>query len=1472
MGEYTKTRKGILMKTTKSSLVMSAIAITLCIAMLAGTTLAWFTDSAVSGGNIIHTGTLDVEMYWADEINPTTWNDASQGAIFTHEYWEPGYTEVKYIKIVNAGDLNIKWKLTVEADGQVTYLSDAIDVYYVNPVTNEITSLNGLTAAGTLTEVMAEKTNSTGSLVPEQETVLAVVFHMQENASNKYQGMTLCEDGFSVKLVAAQDVGESDAFDDQYDADADWGEGSVNFAASTALDSGNIVHGALVNNVTIGTADGINAIVPANVKVADGATKLDLTVKAMDTESNITIGDGESAKTLDVHIDGIAANNTQPIVVNLGKFMDPGLDDTSVKMYHTENGIPTLMTRVASEADFAIHNQFTYDPATGNVSIYIASFSAITATTVTSSKWDGTVDIKWYKTDRNEFNILTASEFAGFRAIVDGGYYDKDRNWVAVTQDSFAGKTVNLAVDIDLQGKLFDPIGKGYAHKNGQVFMGTFDGKGHTIYNLYQNGWDLDPNPGVYDTYTYSTAGGGLFASIMDATIKNLTISDANITFECVDMGFVAGYAQGQCNFENIIITGNSTIANYNRYTGGIVGEVCFGTQYNEQGYSHVFRNIVVDSTVTVSSLWGSFDTSCGGVIGGKWGDAKVLMQNVMVACTMDVFSDVTAAYQWYAYRRCGMLIGNTEEPAANGKNAYNAEASFLTCSNVDVYYGDWINYHYYQFNNQDSGTGRNYPWVRAEEGKNNGAFSNPRYGVPTHGGVKVTEDPNMESKKTDYTPIVFNQLYGGGQGVYGCANHTGVTTHELGSTAPTTIYVHNNLGWSNLRVKYWLAHKDDNGNPVANGIWTTINESGIAMGSMETATGAYKIDLPHYAYKVQIIGNDGAVASADIFVSELTSGSNYTLTWTHAHTYNQNGTCTACGDGHDCLKFVTGVTCDQSKNCSQCGKEVRLEHDYKYVATDAGTGHQSAFHHQFSYQCTKCGEEMKSFTVGSGTGEINTFTMPHETFFACNRWNSGGQGASKGKFGNVQYDSINKVYYTRVHLANGGSFEFINNSNIPDNADVSSDGSDPKVTQTIYGTGKYAVIKMRVGANEEYLRFAALDGVTGESYVTDDILAAGVRREFQGGWAVYVIDLTAFSSTYTANKSYDAGGTKAWFGFMGDSTGGTLIYGNDPNSSLDDTIHNYDADDYVDIAYFAVCDNEAEIAKIVTDETVIYTNWKTPANDEQDDYCDHEYAYTKSGNFYQYQCTTCHTIKASFQVGKDGINMFSVSQDGVNFASNRYNANHMSTTKGPFENAITEGGVTFNRIYFDEHGSFEFLNGIDTPDGKDNTLTQTVYGSGNFMVLRLRAGAGLPGIGLGIIDGTGGHDKMSQENDWMMTSTNFRNGEDISNEWTTYVVDLSIYNKCAAFTPGVESTNKVWVGMKVNGDANDHYVDIEYFALCDTWSEVYTIVGDQAVVITDWKTLNTSTSEDRYPDDDLTADELYAKVAEEQGIVIPQN
>jgi len=366
--------------------------------------------------------------------------------------------------------------------------------------------------------------------------------------------------------------------------------------------------------------------------------------------------------------------------------------------------------------------------------------------------WDGTADTSWYNDNDTEFILTTAEQLAGLAELVDGG-------------NTFAGKTVKLGTDIDLyhladgatDPTCFDPIG---SYRKDLIFEGVLDGQGHTIANMNQNTWAL--NNGYY----YGDLGLGLFGAVENATIKNLVMDNASISGESALCGTVAAVAGDNVTFENITVK-NSDVADYQYYAGGIVGWA---------GGDEQFINCVIDASTTIGAQWGEFNNANGGVIGGASTSADILMKNCTVACRIDAFNDVTSAYEWYSYRRSGMLIGDSgqvDDP--NGDNVGNAIAPNLTCENVTVIYGDWANYHYCQFN------AMGYPWVRVEAGTSTGAYSNPRYGHPTdaNGNEVVDENHTHNDGEKHNELIVFDQLYGGKTGdrycTYGTATHAGV-------------------------------------------------------------------------------------------------------------------------------------------------------------------------------------------------------------------------------------------------------------------------------------------------------------------------------------------------------------------------------------------------------------------------------------------------------------------------------------------------------------------------------------------------------------------------------------------------------------------------------------------------------------------------------------------------------------------------
>ncbi|MBE6964594.1 MAG: leucine-rich repeat domain-containing protein [Ruminococcaceae bacterium] len=215
-------------KATKKALFMSMLSLLLCFTMLMGATFAWFTDTVTSKNNIIKSGTLDVEMYWADGTKAvptvdTDWTDASTGAIFDHKLWEPGYVDVKHIKIANVGSLALKYQLTITANGELdasgVQLADVIDVYYLDPA-DQVPGRSALTddkKLGTLSQVLGNlATTAYGELTAGEAHTVTLALKMQESATNEYQDKSFGTD-FSVVLMATQLDSEFDSFDNKYD-------------------------------------------------------------------------------------------------------------------------------------------------------------------------------------------------------------------------------------------------------------------------------------------------------------------------------------------------------------------------------------------------------------------------------------------------------------------------------------------------------------------------------------------------------------------------------------------------------------------------------------------------------------------------------------------------------------------------------------------------------------------------------------------------------------------------------------------------------------------------------------------------------------------------------------------------------------------------------------------------------------------------------------------------------------------------------------------------------------------------------------------------------------------------------------------------------------------------------------------------------------------------------------------------------
>ena len=718
------------MKQSKFKLFQSIVALLLCVSMFVGTTFAWFTDSVTSGNNIIKSGKLDVEMYWADGTqDPASveWTDASIGAIFDYSLWEPGYTEVRHIKITNEGNLALQYQLQIVANGEVSKLSDVIDVYYINPAYQiaDRSELSDEYKLSNLTVALSNMaTSANGSLSAGEDVTLTIALKMREEAGNEYQNLSIGSN-FSIVLMATQFAEESDSFGSDYDAGAAFEFPEIDLDEGVTVPVEVDEDNRLTAPVEI-SGTRAKAVIPSGVLLEEGVTELTLLVTSInESEANIQLGENDDLRSLDIHVDGVSPDNNVPMEIQLFNVAPTGLNEGNFNLYHVENGQTNAMVKVAENESFDAHNQYKYNPIEGTTTLNISTFSEVAMVADTENAWEGKFNYSWYTNavapDDGEsataYSIANADQLAAFGAIV-GGMAE------GIEQDSFSGKTVKLLTDINLGDDeennnniiIFYPIGynsdDGEYEKNGVAvttgfynFCGTFDGQGHTVSNFYQNTWEMKGDNNYYDaTLQYYRDGMGLFGKVYGGTIKNLSVNNFSSDGEYTTTGVIAAYADG-ATFENIAIT-NCNPRVYNIGNGGIVG--CVGWYAKEEGMKTTFKNITVDNSNKISALWGSYDVACGGIVGqyyptsgqtsaDKPANGGVHFENCHISAQMDVYNDVCGNYQYYAYRYAGMLIGSVRENVTIDGHEY-PKMDGITAKDCTVHFGTWNDYYYCEF------------------------------------------------------------------------------------------------------------------------------------------------------------------------------------------------------------------------------------------------------------------------------------------------------------------------------------------------------------------------------------------------------------------------------------------------------------------------------------------------------------------------------------------------------------------------------------------------------------------------------------------------------------------------------------------------------------------------------------------------------------------------------------------------------
>ena len=220
----------------KKALLSSAFALVLSVAMLIGTTFAWFTDTASTAVNKIQSGNLDVELeYKNSDTTSFTKADKNTKVFKEGALWEPGHVEYVVLKVSNAGSLALKYKLGINIANEVgstnVYnnafnLSDYIRFAVLD---GDKSSLNrdALVAAATDSKLIKEgytaENHLTATGTDNSQKVVTLVVWMPTDVgseANHKTEVTAPSIDLGISVAATQDTVEKDSFDNTYDKDA----------------------------------------------------------------------------------------------------------------------------------------------------------------------------------------------------------------------------------------------------------------------------------------------------------------------------------------------------------------------------------------------------------------------------------------------------------------------------------------------------------------------------------------------------------------------------------------------------------------------------------------------------------------------------------------------------------------------------------------------------------------------------------------------------------------------------------------------------------------------------------------------------------------------------------------------------------------------------------------------------------------------------------------------------------------------------------------------------------------------------------------------------------------------------------------------------------------------------------------------------------------------------------------------------
>ena len=323
-------------------------------------------------------------------------------------------------------------------------------------------------------------------------------------------------------------------------------------------------------------------------------------------------------------------------------------DNVNVSVGWTENGSATQW-QIRYRRHDVDNAPYTYVPVTNNPATiqgipagYVYDFSVrAIGEGDNNSGWSET---QYWIVDKPYWTDVVTEQPAGYVEDAEGNVSIstvEGLTWLAVKVNglheqkpyNFAGKTVTLTADINLDGYRWNPIG-GYINRDWCPFSGTFDGQEHAVSNIYVN-----------DGFSCK----GLFGMMRDGSVKNVNMVGGSVASIFSQTGLeglsasssAIGGLVGYAEYCKEITNCHSSVSVYGNAN---VGSLCGDINANGTEVETIVSNCSASGEVIGKE-------GSGGLIGNVYG--LVLVRNSFA--TGDIRIAPGGTSPWYR----GGLIGN---------------------------------------------------------------------------------------------------------------------------------------------------------------------------------------------------------------------------------------------------------------------------------------------------------------------------------------------------------------------------------------------------------------------------------------------------------------------------------------------------------------------------------------------------------------------------------------------------------------------------------------------------------------------------------------------------------------------------------------------------------------------------------------------------------------------------------------------